>query len=66
MQSLEIKVPDDKANLIKALLKELGIGVTDKKKQNAIPNADTIAAMKELKSGKGKRFDSVEALFNNI
>lgn len=30
----------------------------------AIPNATTRKAMKELDAGKGKRFDSVEALFD--
>ena len=31
-----------------------------------IPNADTLKAMNELKAGKGKRFGSVEELFNSI
>lgn len=65
MQTLEIKVPDEKTPLIKALLKELGISVKVKKEPKE-PNKDTIAAMQELKRGKGKRFDSVDALFNSI
>jgi len=35
------------------------------KKAN-IPNADTIAAINELKAGKGKKFKSVEELFKSI
>jgi hypothetical protein len=31
-----------------------------------MPNADTTAAMTELKAGKGKKFKSVEDLFNSI
>jgi DNA-damage-inducible protein J len=31
-----------------------------------IPNAETHAAIDELESGKGKRFDSVEALFADL
>ncbi|TVP80166.1 MAG: type II toxin-antitoxin system RelB/DinJ family antitoxin [Puniceicoccaceae bacterium] len=31
-----------------------------------IPNAATQAAMNELESGKGKRFSSVEALFDDL
>lgn len=31
-----------------------------------IPNAETQAAMDELESGKGKRFTSVEALFDDL
>ncbi|WP_257666699.1 hypothetical protein [Parapedobacter tibetensis] len=65
MQTLEIKVPDDKTPLIKALLKELGITVKVKK-ENDTPNKETLAAMKELKEGKGKKFDDVESLFNSI
>lgn len=32
----------------------------------SVPNAVTRKAMKELDSGKGKRFDSVEALFKDL
>ncbi len=31
-----------------------------------IPNAETIAAMKEAREGKAKRFDSVEALMADL
>ena len=65
MQTLEIKVPDNKTRLIKGLLKELGVTVKVKKEDN-IPNADTIAAMDELKAGKGKKFKNVDELFNSI
>ena len=50
---------------LKIFLKELG--VTDKvKKQSSVPNADTIAAMTELRAGKGKKFKSVDELFRSI
>ncbi|WP_295711380.1 hypothetical protein [Mucilaginibacter sp.] len=65
MQTLEIKVPDNKTRLVKEFLKELGVTIKVKKEVN-IPNADTIAAMNELKAGKGKKFKSVEDLFNSI
>lgn len=65
MQTLEIKVPDDKTRLVKEFLKELGVTVKVKKEVNT-PNADTIAAMNELKAGKGKKFKSVDELFNSI
>jgi len=32
----------------------------------AIPNSTTRKAMKELEDGKGKRFDSAEALFEDL
>jgi len=63
---LEIKVPDEKTSLVKALLKELGVAVKVKSGTPKEPNKETVAAMKELKQGKGKRFDSVDALFNSI
>ena len=65
MQTLEIKVPDNKTRLVKGLLKELGVTIKVKK-QNNIPNADTIAAMDELKAGKGKKFKNADDLFNSI
>ena len=65
MQTLEIKVPDNKARLVKEVLKEFGVTVTVKK-AHATPNADTIAAMDELKAGKGRKFKNVEELFNSI
>ena len=64
MQTLEIKVPDSKSQRVKEFLKELGIAVKVKKENT--PNADTIAAMDELKAGKGKKFKNVEDLFNSI
>ena len=65
MQTLEIKVPDNKTRLVKEFLKELGVAVKVKKDINA-PNAATVAAMDELKAGKGKKFASVEELFKSI
>lgn len=65
MQTLEIKVPDNKARLVMEVLKEFGVTV-NVKKGDVMPNADTIAAMDELKAGKGKKFKNVEELFNSI
>lgn len=63
METLEIKVPEEKASLVKTLLKELGVSSKIKKEKE--PNKETIAAMKELEEGKGVPFDSVEALFGS-
>ncbi|MDB5155654.1 MAG: hypothetical protein JWR50_361 [Mucilaginibacter sp.] len=65
MQTLEIKVPENKTRLVKEFLKELGVTIKVKKENNT-PNADTIKAMDELKAGKGKKFKNVEDLFNKI
>jgi len=66
MKTLEINVPDEKTPFIKTLLKELGVAVKVKKEPTKTPNKETIAAMKELKEGKGKRFESVDTLFDSI
>ena len=65
MQILEIKVPESKTRLVKEFLKKLGVTIKVKKESNT-PNADTVAAMNELKAGKGVRFESVDALFSSI
>ncbi len=65
MQTMEIKVPDHKTQQVKAFLKELGVTVKEKKIKST-PNADTIAAMNELKAGKGKKFKNVAELFGSI
>jgi hypothetical protein len=65
MQILEIKVPNNKTRAVKDFLNEMGIAVKIKKEEKT-PNADTIAAMDELKAGKGMKFKSVDDLFNSI
>ena len=65
MQTMEIKVPDSKTQAVKDYLANMGITVKVKAKSHE-PNADTIAAMNELKAGKGKKFDSVKDLFESI
>jgi signal recognition particle subunit SEC65 len=65
MQTLEIKVPDSKTEQVKEFLKELGVTVKVKREKN-IPNADTKAAMDELKAGQGRKFKSAAELFNSI
>ena len=64
MQTLEINVPESKTRLVKELLRELGVAV--KVKKGNTPNAETIAAIEELKAGKGKKFKNVDELFNSI
>jgi len=65
MQTLEIQVPDNKSQQVKDFLATLGVTVKVKKEKNS-PNADTIAAMNELKAGKGKKFKNAEELFSSI
>ena len=65
MQILEIKVPDSKTRVVKDFLKEMGIPVKIKKELKT-PNAETIAAMEELKAGNGQKFKTVDDLFNSI
>ena len=65
MQTLEVKVPDNKTRLVKEFLKEIGVSIKVKKGNN-IPNSETIAAMAQIKAGTGKKFKSADNLFNSI
>lgn len=65
MHTLEINVPDNKIEYVKNILKKAGVSVIEKK-EKYFPNEETQSAMKELKTGNGKKFSSVEALFNSI
>ena len=58
-----------KLKLLANLAKELGLkakmeSVVASRKN--VPNAETIAAMDELRTGKGKKFKDVKALFDSI
>ncbi|WAC39178.1 hypothetical protein [Pedobacter sp. SL55] len=69
MTTLTIHIPDSKADFIKQLLKELDVKVETKKeskKAERKPNAETIKAMEELKTGKGKVFNSAKELFSSL
>ena len=65
MQTLLIKVPENKTKLVIQFLKQAGVAIKVEEEKK-IPNSATIAAMDELKKGKGKKFKNVEALFNSI
>jgi len=72
MESYVINVPDKKANLVKQLLKELGVKISafnsdfDSCEQSHMPNKETIKAIKEIKAGKGVKFASSKDLFSSI
>lgn len=71
MTTLTIHIPDSKADFIKKLLKELDVKVesvesVETKKESRVPNKETIKAMKELKAGKGKVFDTAKDLFASL
>lgn len=69
MTTLTIHVPDSKIDFILKLLEELNIDVKIKEegdKADHIPNAETIKAMKELKSGKLKPTKDIKAFFESI
>jgi len=65
MTTLTIHIPDSKADFIKQLLKELDVKI-ETKKEGRTPNAETIKAMRELKAGKGKVFDTAKELFESL
>lgn len=61
----QIDIPEDKTKDVLAILKALKVKVRSVKSVKS-PNAETIAAMKELKAGKGRKFKSVRDLFETI
>ena len=63
MKTLIIELPEEETKLFKQLLKKLNGRIVSKDK---IPNKKTIAAMKELKNGKGTKFSSVVELFRSV
>jgi antitoxin component of RelBE/YafQ-DinJ toxin-antitoxin module len=67
MTTLTIQIPDKKADLAKQILKELGATIISKKEKKHTPNAETVKAINELRSGKsGKVFDSAKELFASL
>lgn len=67
MTILTIHIPDDKTEFVKKLLQELNIKIEhDEETSNSTPNVKTVQAMKELKAGKGKTFESAKELFSSI
>lgn len=63
MTTLTIELPDKETELFKQLLKKLNGKVVSIDK---IPNRATIAAINELKDGKGIRFKNAAELFRSI
>lgn len=72
MESFVIHIPNKKANLVKQLLKELGVTINtidsnaEDCNKSHIPNKETLKAIKEVKEGKGVKFASVNDLFASI
>jgi len=72
MESFVIHIPSKKANLVKELLKELGVTLKaldpnlEDCNKNHVPNEETIKAMTEVKEGKGVKFATASDLFASI
>ena len=67
MAALIIEGNDNsKLKLIATLAKELGLTVQERSTSDKTLNAETLAALEELDAGKGKKFESVQALFDSI
>ena len=61
----QIDIPEGRTKEVLAILKILDVKVKTLQK-TPIPNAETIAAMEEVRTGKGKKFNSVKELFKSI
>jgi len=77
---VKARIPGDVKQRVMTTLDRIGLSVSDVIRLTlmrvadegrlpfdvAVPNATTRKAMKELDEGKGKRFDSAEALFKDL
>lgn len=63
VKTLTIELAEEEMELFKQLLKKLDGRIIS---QGIIPNKETVEAMKELKEGKGVKFNSVSELFKSV
>jgi hypothetical protein len=74
MTTLTIHIPDSKADFIKKLLKELDVKIESvesvesakTKKENRVPNKETIKAIEDARRGKTTRITDFKAFFEKI
>ncbi|WP_254562302.1 hypothetical protein [Dyadobacter diqingensis] len=63
MITLTIELPEEETSFFKEFLSKIHGKIIS---EDRVPNAETIKAMKELKKGKGVKFNSVDELFESI
>lgn len=63
MVTLTIELPEEETTFFKEFLSKIHGKIISEGK---VPNKETIRAMKDLKGGKGVKFDSVDELFKSI
>lgn len=63
MITLTIELPEEESSFFKEFLTKIHGKIIS---EDRVPNEETIIAMKELKEGKGLKFNSVDELFKSI
>jgi hypothetical protein len=63
MITLTIELPEEETPFFKEFLSKIHGKIIS---EDRVPNKETIRAMKELKSGKGVKFNNVDELFKSI
>lgn len=63
MITLTIELPEEETSFFKEFLSKIHGKIIS---EDRVPNEETIKAMKELKEGKGLKFNSVDELFKSI
>jgi antitoxin component of RelBE/YafQ-DinJ toxin-antitoxin module len=63
MVTLTIELPEEETTFFKEFLSKIHGKVIS---EDRLPNKETVKAMKELKEGKGVKFNSVDELFKSI
>jgi antitoxin component of RelBE/YafQ-DinJ toxin-antitoxin module len=63
MVTLTVELPEEETTFFKEFLSKIHGKVIS---EDRVPNKETVRAMKELKEGKGLKFNTVDELFKSI
>ena len=63
MITLTIELPEEESTFFKEFLSKIHGKIIS---EDRVPNKETVKAMKEIKEGKGRKFNSVDELFKSI
>ena len=63
MITITVELPEEETSFFKEFLSKIHGKIIS---EDRVPNKETVRAMKEIKEGKGVKFNSVDELFESI
>ena len=63
MITITVELPEEETSFFKEFLSKIHGKIIS---EDRVPNKETVRAMKEIKKGKGVKFNSVDELFESI